>query len=101
MPLGRGNRPAGEVRRLREEARKVDPQFARGPLVRLVRARNEAEAEFLRGLLLEFGIPAVLRRAADLRAPEPLGGGPFELLVAESGLAAAREALEPRLPGES
>jgi len=96
LPLERIPQPARPTTRRREQARKIDPTYAQGPLVELVRARNEAEAEFLRSLLLEYGIPAVLRRAADLRAPDPLGGGPFELLVAASGLEAAREVLHPR-----
>jgi hypothetical protein len=96
VPLGPAEGQEGRESRLRREARKIDPALAQGPLVVLVRARNEAEAEFLRGLLLEFGIPAVLRRASDLQAPDPFSGGPFELLVAASGLQAAREALQPR-----
>ena len=35
-----------------ERARKVKPQYTEGDLVRVTRANNQAEAEFIQGLLL-------------------------------------------------
>ena len=36
----------------RERARKIKPQLAEGEIVKVAGARNQAEAEFLQGLLL-------------------------------------------------
>ena len=40
-----------------------------GKLVKVAFARNQAEAEMLQGLLLESGIPSVLKRSRRLRRP--------------------------------
>jgi Putative prokaryotic signal transducing protein len=56
----------------------------------VTRARNQVEAEFVAGLLLEEGIPCVLRGAIGGYAPVV---GTREVLVPESGAQAAREAL--------
>jgi len=96
VPLGRvaqRGQGAGRPSALREQARKINPRYAEGPLVRLTRASNEPEGEMVRQLLLDAGIPALLRRAADRPIPELLAGGPFDVFVAAGGLQAAREAL--------
>ena len=49
-------------------ARKIKPQLAEGSLVRVAGARNQAEAEFIQGMLLEEGVPSLLRRSAGGRA---------------------------------
>ena len=54
----RGESAASERQRA---ARKIKPQYAEGELVKVARARNRAQAEFIAGLLLEEGIPSVLR----------------------------------------
>ncbi len=46
-----------------ERARKVKPQLSEGELVKVAWARNQAEAEFIQGLLLEEGVPSLLRRS--------------------------------------
>jgi hypothetical protein len=74
-------------------ARKVKPQYAEGELVRVAGARNLMEAEFLQGLLLEEGIPSMLRRARGFDVPDFLAAGPRDILVAQSGESAAREVL--------
>ncbi len=74
-------------------ARKIKPQFSEGQLVRAVGASNQAEAEFIQGLLLEQGIPSVLRRSAGFDVPDFLAAGPRDVLVPESGLVSAREVL--------
>jgi hypothetical protein len=73
-------------------ARKVKPQYARGPLRRVATAQQQAEAEFIQMLLLEEGVPSMLRRAA-WDVPEMLAAGPRDVLVPESGYETAREVL--------
>jgi Putative prokaryotic signal transducing protein len=99
MPLVR----TGAARRLGERqlrARKIKPQYGEGRLVRVVRAGNRAEAEFIQNLLLEEGIPSLLMRSAGVDVPEFGGAGARDVLVPESGAEAAREALTwPRPAG--
>jgi hypothetical protein len=74
-------------------ARKVKPQLSEGTLVRVAGARNQAEAEFIQGLLLEEGVPSVLRRSAGFDVPDFLAAGPRDVLVPQSGVLTAREVL--------
>jgi ribosomal protein L32 len=74
-------------------ARKIKPQLAEGKLVRVAGARNQAEAEFIQGLLLEEGVPSLLRRSAGFDVPDFLAAGPRDVLVPQSGVATAREVL--------
>ena len=76
-----------------ERARKVRPSYAEGPLVRIAAARNQPEAELLQGLLLEEGIPSMVRRSGGFDVPDFLAAGPRDILVPASGAEAAREAL--------
>jgi hypothetical protein len=76
-----------------ERARKIKPQLAEGALVRVAGARNQAEAEFIQGLLLEEGVPSMLRRSAGFDVPDFLAAGPRDVLVPQSGVATAREVL--------
>jgi hypothetical protein len=78
---------------VQERARKVKPQYAEGDLVRVAGGRNQPEAELIQGLLLEEGIPSVLRRARGFDVPDYLAAGPRDVMVAESGVVAAREVL--------
>ena len=77
----------------REQARKINPQYTRGDLRRVVTARQQPEAELIQMLLLEEGVPSTLRRAAGFDVPDFLAAGPRDVLVPESGLAVAREVL--------
>jgi hypothetical protein len=77
----------------RERARKVKPQYAEGQLVRVAGARNQVEAEFIQGLLLEEGVPSLLRRTAGFDVPDFLAAGPRDVMVPQSGAVAAREVL--------
>jgi hypothetical protein len=52
-----------------------------GPLVKVAFARNQAEAEMMRGLLLESGIPSILKRSRGFDAPEFLAAGPHDVMV--------------------
>lgn len=90
MPLVSAAPPPPEPTERQRRARKIKPQYAEGPLVSVARARNLVEAEFLAGLLLEEGIPSTLRASIAGYAPVV---GSREVLVAESGAQAAREAL--------
>jgi hypothetical protein len=86
-----GKEPAMSERQQR--ARKIKPQYADGKLVKVARAANQPEAEFIEGLLLEEGIPCMLRRSSGFDVAESLAAGPRDVLVPESGAEAAREAL--------
>jgi hypothetical protein len=76
-----------------QRARKIKPQLAEGPLVRVAGGRNQAEAEFIQGLLLEEGVPSLLRRTAGFDVPDFLAAGPRDVLVPQSGVSTAREVL--------
>jgi hypothetical protein len=83
----------------RERARKVLPRYAEGPLVRVGTARHQAEAEMLEGLLLEEGIPSLIRRTGGFDVPDFLAGGPRDILVPASGADVAREILGTQSAG--
>jgi hypothetical protein len=74
-------------------ARKIRPRYARGDPVRVTGARNLAEAELIQGLLLERGIPSILRRTRGFDVPDFLAAGPRDVLVPASGYERARELL--------
>jgi hypothetical protein len=72
---------------------RINPEYTRGDLVRVAGGRNQAEAELIQNLLMEEGIPSVVRRSAGFDVPDYLAGGPRDVLVAESGAQAAHEML--------
>lgn len=76
-----------------ERARKIDPAYAEGELVRVGWAGNQAEAELIQGLLLENGIPSTLRRSMGFDVPDFLAAGPRDVYVPAAGAEAARELL--------
>jgi hypothetical protein len=76
-----------------ERARKIKPQYAEGDLVRVAGGRNQAEAEFIQGLLLEEGVPSLLRRSAGFDVPDYLAAGPRDVMVPAAGAATARDVL--------
>jgi hypothetical protein len=95
MPLVR---PRGEpldapLSEAHGRARKINPVFTEGDLVRVAGGRNQAEAELIQGLLLEWGVPSVLRRTAGFDVPDFLAAGPRDVLVPEAGAETAREVL--------
>ncbi len=75
-------------------ARKINPAYTEGELVRVAGGRNQAEAELIQGMLLEEGIPSMLRRTAGFDVPDFLAAGPRDVLVPEAGSEAARELLQ-------
>lgn len=74
-------------------ARKIKPQFAEGNPVRVAGASNQAEGEFIQGLLLEAGVPSMLRRTAGFDVPDFLAAGPRDVMVPQAGVMVAREVL--------
>jgi hypothetical protein len=94
MPLTYSGRteqvPATEAH---ERARKVKPQYTGGELVRVAGGRNQAEAELIQNMLLEEGIPSILRRTRGFDVPDFLAAGPRDVLVSETAYQAAREML--------
>jgi hypothetical protein len=76
-----------------EWARKIKPQFAEGELTKVAAGRNQSEAELIQGLLLEEGVPSMLKRSAGFDVPDMLAAGPRDVLVPRSGAEVAREVL--------
>jgi hypothetical protein len=95
MPLVDVGREAIEapLNEAHERARKINPVYTEGELVRVAGGRNQAEAEFIQGLLLEEGVPSVLRRSAGFDVPDFLAAGPRDVMVPLAGAEAARELL--------
>jgi hypothetical protein len=52
-----------------------------GKLVKVAFARNQSEAELLQGLLLESGVPSVLKRSGGFDNPDFLVAGPHDVWV--------------------
>jgi hypothetical protein len=52
-----------------------------GKLVKVAFARNQAEAELLQALLLESGVPSVLKRSGGFDNPDFLSAGPHDVWV--------------------
>jgi hypothetical protein len=94
LPLVLGDAEPGQaLSAARERARKVLPRYSEGPLVKVGAARNQAEAEMLENLLLEEGIPSLIRRSGGFDVPDFLAAGPRDILVPASGAELAREML--------
>jgi len=93
MPLVHPSGGEQKATARQRRARKVKPQYAEGQLVKVARAQHQSEAEFIEGLLLEEGIPCMLRRSRGFDVSEMLAAGPRDVLVPASGAQAAREAL--------
>jgi hypothetical protein len=111
MPLVyAGTREQEPITDAHERARKVRPQFTKGELVRVTGARNLADGELIQGILLEHGVPSMLRRTRGFDVPDFLAAGPRDVVVPESAYEVARELLReadllttqegaPSLPG--
>jgi hypothetical protein len=92
MPLVSASAGVAEqaVGERRETARKIKPEYAEGDLVKVAHADDLAQAELIAGLLLEEGIPSMLRGSIAGYAPLV---DPRDIMVPQSGAQAAREAL--------
>lgn len=105
MPLvyvGRGDEQP--ITESHERARKVRPEYAEGEPVKVGYASNLAEAQLMQGLLLEEGIPSILRRTRGFDVPDFLAAGPRDILVPAAGAQTARGLLaatgeQPVAPG--
>jgi len=93
MPLVRSDGEHEPLTEAEERARKIRPELARGEPVRVARAQHQAEAELIQGILLEEGVPSYHRRSAGSDVPDFLAAGPRDVLVPESGVEVARDAL--------
>jgi hypothetical protein len=95
MPLAYAGRTGVDepVTDRHERARKVKPQYTEGEIVRVAGAHHQAEAELIQGLLLEEGVPSMLRRTRGFDVPDMLAAGPRDVMVPASGAQAAREVL--------
>ena len=89
-------------------ARKIDPRFTEGELVRVAGGRHQAEAELIQGMLLEEGVPSILRRSPGFDVPDFLAAGPRDVFVPLAGMEVARQVLleaemapQERAAGES
>jgi Putative prokaryotic signal transducing protein len=79
----------------RVRARKVHPPYAEGEPVRVATAQNQPEAELIQSLLLEAGVPSLVRRSGGFDVPDFLAMGPRDILVPRGGEDAARRVLSP------
>jgi hypothetical protein len=94
MPLVyAGTREEEPITDAHERARKVRPQYARGDLVRVTGARSLTDGELIQSILLDHGVPSMLRRARGFDVPDFLAAGPRDVLVPESGYETARDVL--------
>jgi hypothetical protein len=95
---GIGGRPSPREGGASARARKIHAPYAEGEPVRVATAQNQPEAELVQGLLLEAGIPSLVRRSGGFDVPDFLAAGPRDVLVPRGGEAAARELLGTRPP---
>jgi hypothetical protein len=93
MPLVYADQAAAPVTDRHRRARKIKPQLTEGQLVRVAGAHNQAEGEFIQGLLLEEGVPSLLRRSAGFDVPDFLAAGPRDVMVPLAAAHTAREVL--------
>ncbi len=86
MPLVHHGAPVLETPRseAHARARKIRPEYTRGELVRVAGGRNQAEAELIQNILIEEGVPSVVRRTAGFDVPDFLAAGPRDILVPAS-----------------
>jgi hypothetical protein len=93
MPLVYAGVREQPVTSAQERARKIKPQLSEGDLTQVATGRNQAEAEMIQGMLLEEGVPSMLKRSAGFDVPDMLAAGPRDVLVPRSGVEVAREVL--------
>jgi Putative prokaryotic signal transducing protein len=93
MPLVHPERGEDAANESRRRGRKVNPLYTDGRPVKVARAANLVQAEFIAGLLLEEGIPCMLGSGASIVAAYAPVASPRDVLVPESAVEAAREAL--------
>jgi hypothetical protein len=77
---------------------RVRPEYTYGDLVTVTTVPNVAEGEMLRGMLLEEGIPSMVRPARSSAIPQVLGIGPHEVVVPESAYETAYQLVHGEPP---
>jgi len=95
MPLVHAGAGEAEPSERQRRARKIKPQYTEGPLVEVARAGDQPQAEFIANLLLEEGIPCLVRNAIGGYSPMI---GRRALMVPQSAAQAAREVLAYERP---
>ena len=93
MDESKKNRSASPSDAARERSLKVNPAYSQGEPVRVAFTQNQAEADLVQNILLEEGIPSMAKRTRGFDVPDFLAAGPRDVLVPESGAAAARDVL--------
>jgi hypothetical protein len=73
----------------------TEPRGAPDELVKVARAQNQTEAEFLQGMLRAEGVPSMLRRAPGSDVPDFLAAGPRDVLVPAGAVQLAHDVLSP------
>jgi hypothetical protein len=102
MPLiPTGGEDPGPLTPAQAHARKIDPRYAEGELVRVAYTGNQAESDLVQDILLEEGIPSVIKRTRGFDVPDYLAAGPRDVYVPESGVQRARELVREAPVGES
>lgn len=98
-PLVVAGAPAqAEISEAAQRARKINRRYSEGDLVSVAVSRNLPDAELMQNLLLEEGIPSVVRRTKGFDVPLMVFAGPRNVLVPQSGEDAAREVLSAGEP---
>jgi hypothetical protein len=84
-----------------DSAGKIDPRYTQGELVRVAYTGNQAESDLVQNVLMEEGIPSVIKRTRGFDVPDYLAAGPRDVYVPESGVQRARELVLDAPVGES
>src|SRR5260221_555697 len=79
-----------------ERSRRPSLSSSSGKLIKVAYAQQQAEAEMIQGLLSEYGIPSMLRRAAGFCGPDFLSAGPRGVLFPQEPPAQGPDAAESR-----
>ena len=82
------------------DAHKIDPRYTHGEPVRVAYTNNQAESDLLQNMLLEEGIPSMVKRTRGFDVPDFLAAGPRDIYVPESAAVVAREFLHEVWEGE-
>jgi hypothetical protein len=98
MPLVHAGEPRHRASERQRRLRKIKPQYTEGELVKVARAANRPEAEFIANLLLEEGIPSMVRNSFGAAVGAYASSGARDVLVPASGAEAAKEALAYERP---
>ena len=82
------------------DARPIDPRYSQGEPVRVAFTRNQAESDLLQNMLLEEGIPSLVKRTRGFDVPDYMAAGPRDIYVPSSAAVVAREFLHEVWEGD-